>query len=1033
MENYFDLLKLRSDVKDAAITEAIDNYEKLVKGKQGHGDLTPDQLKEETQRIAAMRSWASNKDAVKQHRESFISAQSEVLRKYFKSLETPYECYRREMESWINSYRLAEKIVEGLMKECNIKQIKGATLPPDFIFTNYKNDLATLKELRENARICSTYPWAKTVDNFYAFLAGAEGTSVIEIRKKDTAYLASLIAKYKEPMIASMGVNGADALPVKKVFASLPLIFDPKKPEARTKYDNTLQYITLVPLFEVLKSQPNEVKKEDKFVEHYLSKIKAVFDSDELAIAIYNKEAGLLSDPYEPAKVTISIRCSNCGTMNSFPSHEHAKKGKCQICGLPFYVPCPNCGQLIPASSNVCASCNFNVGEFHKTRQYFTNAKNALLKGDMNEAHLYLEQAMTADPKRAELGKIPDFNDVSRKIQTGYEQYSKYFTGITNLIASKSFVKAKAECENVKRNYPSLDISSHMKKINEALDKAKAMMPSPTDYTEGAALKCFEILEMVVDYLPAKEHLRKVNLTPPTDFRVVALQGAAFGVSISYSPSKHSRVAYYLTRNDKHVPATYTDGVILLKESTQTRYEDSKIEPGKAYYYAVFVTREGVVSPGASARFAYYADVEKLEAMPVGAIASISFQLPTNAMGVRIFRKENGIPSSANDPQAQLVCPNSRTAFEDKSVQLDHQYGYLVQAIYSENNQPVYSSGKGALVRIERDPTDLQDVVIEKINGAIRIKYRAVDATSPNPVRLYTIKSSLVAQRLHNLMTANDLQAYIGSEKLLGSGRARDGGFSFTIAGDYSYSVAVISMTDSKARICGLGNISSIPTLEVDKKKSQIKDAGKAYIRLKEVPANCFGIHYMVLDAGHKKNEITREDIVGHQTSFVSGENYRLEGLLDVRGRAISSGAFRLLVCGEFVLNGQHVYGQTSVAMITNAGPRTIGYLLKWEKKGLFKKTYSAVLNITCKGDLPEVALMARNGGTPVSASDANAYEVLKISADSPDLKKVMDTYSIDVPADYCQPGMNFRLFLTSPDDECKITASDYASLTCPK
>ena len=640
---------------------------------------------------------------------------------------------------------------------------------------------------------------------------------------------------------------------------------------------------------------------------------------------------------------------------------------------------------------------------------------------------------MTADPKRAELGKIPEFNEVSKKIETGYEQYSKYFTGITNLIAAKSFVKAKAECENVKRNYPSLDISAHMKKINEALDKAKAMMPSPTDYSEAAALKCFEILDMVVDYLPAKEHLHKVNLSAPENFRVVALQGAAFGVSVSFSPSKHSRVAYYLTRNDKHIPTTFTDGVILLKESTQTTYEDNKIEPGKAYYYAAFVTREGVVSPGAGARFAYFAEVDKLEAMPVGVTASISFQLPTNAIGVRIFRKENAIPSSAADPQAQLICQNTRLAYEDKSVQLDHQYGYLVQAIYTENDRPTYSNGKGALVRIERDPSDLENVIIEKVGGAIHVKFRAVDPNSPNPVRLYSIKPSLVEKRLHNLMTASDLQTYIASEKLLGSAKARDGEFSFTIAGDYSYSVALISMTDSKARICGLGSVSSIPTLEVDKKKSQIKDAGKAYVRLKDVPQNCFGIHYIVLDASHKKDEITHEDIVGHQTSFVSGDGYRREGLLDVRGRAISSGAFRLLVCGEFVLNGQHVYGQTTATVITNAGPKTVGYLLKWEKKGLFKKTYSATLCVTCKGDLPEVVLMARNGGTPVSANDVNAYEVLRISAESPDLKKVMDTYSIAVPADYCQPGMNFRLFMATPDDECKITASDYSSLSCPK
>ena len=1040
MDNYFEILQLRADIKgDKPIREAIEKYMNQLVSKSNRQEISQEDFLAGKKLVEQMKAWVEDKEQVKAHKTAFFEKQANALRAYFATLPNHYEAYKTEIDSWSNLYMISSDDVEKIMKENPDHQIIRATikpLPKGFLLmdSELKDFREIIDALRASTEIPKKYPWSRDVRDIYDFLAHLANRPVNEIRQEDTPVLLKILKEEGDKMVAALGGNnGPVGEPVRKLIAKIPTVLDIKKPEQRTAYDNSAVYETLRPVFEAIKATPKLARKDEKTAQNFIARIKEKFNNDELALTIYNKEASLQNDPYEPAKVVVSMSCANCGAATNFPNHAEAERGKCANCGAAYYIPCPNCGKLMPASASICTSCDFNVVEYRKVPRYINAAKAALAKGDYSEAKLYLEQALAADPKGVTIRKNPEFTTIQQKIEKGYEEYSKYFSKLTSLMSGKNFMQAKVEAENVKKNFPTLDISSHLKRIQEALDKARSMLPSPTDFSEAAALRCYDILEVVADYLPAKEHLHKVNLSPIERFSVVALQGNVFGVSISWAPSKNSRVSYYLVRNEAHAPKTFSDGIILLKEATQTTYEDSKIEPGKAYFYGVFAAREGVFSPAVSAKFAYFAEVEKLEGLPAGLSASLSYALPTNCVGVRIYRKENAVPAGPNDPAATCICQSTRLPYEDKSVQLDHQYGYLIQAIYMEGQNKVYSNGKSVLVRIERDPSDLNNVVIEKNGGAIVVRYRAADMSSPNPVRLYTIKAGLVERKLHNLITNDELQAYIKDEKLLGSAKAKDGGFTFTLAGDYAYAVALVSMTDSKARVCGLGFVSSIPTLEIDKKKTSIKDTAKAYVMLKDVPQNCFGIYYMVLDAGHTKSEITQEDIKSHMASFVPADSYRREGLIDCRGRAITSGSFKLLILGEFVISGNHVFGQTASTVVSSAGPRTVSYSIKWEKKGLFTKTYIGTLQLNCKGGLPDVRLMARFGATPLSGNDVHSDNALEVTSSHPELQQTGDNYSIAIPPAYCKPGMVFRLFLVTPDDETKVSAADYNSLTCQK
>ncbi|MDY2913960.1 MAG: zinc ribbon domain-containing protein [Candidatus Enteromonas sp.] len=1032
-ENYFDVLKISSGAKDKDIAAAIDAYENGIKREQNHSNITVAQLEEAKKLVAEMRAWAGNKDAVKSERTAFIAKQSEAVRSYFRLLENHYEAYKGEINSWVKKFRLTLKEIEALMTEDpnhTIVKIEAKTLPPNFVIASFDSYLTTIAAINGSAVINRVYPWAKDVKNLYSFLGFVMGESESKVRSIDTPSLVKVIAANKDAMIGKVGgAAGNDSLPFRNVFSQLQTVFNPKKPEMREVYDRSLIYYSLSPVFESLKETTEEMLKDDKFVANILAKIKEKFDDDEIALAIYNKEAHLLNDPYEPPKVVVSMRCSNCGSISRFSNHDQARKGKCSVCGKPFYMPCPNCGKLIPSSSQSCPECGLNIAEIQKIPFYIDKASHAFSRGDLEEANAYLDQALSADPSGKAASKDPKFASLKSKIEAEYAKFKKYLGTLTSLMAQKNFVAAKAEADKVKLANPSIDLSSQIKAIQEALNKARALMPQPTDLSEAAVGKCYQVLEIVSDFLSASEHIKKVPVQSPGTLRASLSGGAKLAVCLSFAPSPSMRVTYYLTRNESHVPTSYGDGKLLLSGSDKLVFEDSTVFSGKKYYYAVFACREGVFSRPATAVISSYVEVEKLALTPQGKKCSISFSLPANAVGARILRKENAIPKFG-DPGTLVLSADCRGAFDDAGVEFDRQYGYLVQAVYLENNQKVFTPGVGALARIERDPGDADSVTFSKSGGITKISFRRLDPAASNAVRLYSVVPGNVEKRLHSLLPAEEALNYLKGEKLLASGKLSDGVLSFSLPGNYSYDVVLVSMTENKARFLGIGKISSIELLEFDPAKSEIKEGQKAYLRLKSIPPMLFGIHYLIVEDNSSKNQITQEDISRGFSSFVSASDYKKEGLIPASSRIIASGRFRVLSLGEFSIGGKRVLGETSVCQITNEGPKEVRYSIEWKKKGLFKKTLLATLHLEGKEGIPPLVLMGKDVGVPVSATDIKATEILRFS-ESDCAKVSKGVYTLELPVSDLYPDMQLRLF--PQEGRVKLVSGDYASLKVPK
>lgn len=69
--------------------------------------------------------------------------------------------------------------------------------------------------------------------------------------------------------------------------------------ENRMKYNNSLKKSQLKDLFDLIRFAPMELRRDASFAEPCIERIRRIFPEYELAVAVYNQEAGLQRNPYD--------------------------------------------------------------------------------------------------------------------------------------------------------------------------------------------------------------------------------------------------------------------------------------------------------------------------------------------------------------------------------------------------------------------------------------------------------------------------------------------------------------------------------------------------------------------------------------------------------------------------------------------------------------------------------------------------------------------------------------------------------------
>ncbi len=441
----------------------------------------------------------------------------------------------------------------------------------------------------------------------------------------------------------------------------------------REQYDRYLLYQNpkLQEIFASLKSMPRSFLISSEFADPCIKTICEFFPDHAEALAIYNKEAGLESDPYEPDVWTFTVKCSFCGAVSEFQTEAAAQqRNQCTNCKKPLFKACGHCGKPVQVQFDACPYCKFVFSGAALFARFIRQAEEALRRSDFDEARRMLSSAQSADPNEKTRTA-----QLSAEIEQQAQRYQEPLNRLKSLIAQKKFTAAQKLVSTILVQYPGLHISGEEQTVRAALQKADAafdaaaQLPAPKK-----ADVCVAVLMECADHSRAAAFLQS---TPPQPCSSLTLKPDTAGgeMQLGWSRSAEKGVRYQLVRKPgKTPPISVSDGTVLLDDPQTCSYADKSVQPGQFYSYAVFVVRMGVCSQPAGKTGVLLTDVQHLTADQNGSSIRLTWDAADAGRAALVYR-------SCGSEQT-LLTKEAYGCYEDKNVQLRQTYTYRVCVIY---------------------------------------------------------------------------------------------------------------------------------------------------------------------------------------------------------------------------------------------------------------------------------------------------------------------------------------------------------------
>jgi len=524
------------------------------------------------------------------------------------------------------------------------------------------------------------------------------------------------------------------------------------------RYNHSLKIETLTKFFAQIKAAPEVFKRDSHFADNCINRIHHAFPNFltyELSVALYNKAAGLLRDPYEATNDTgensFYVTCANCGAFESFRTREESLKARCKVCGENFYVECPKCGKKIPATAKHCPACKFSFAELKNFNRYVDEINTMLdelettplaeevINHIAEQIFERLAEAKYLKPESDELKKIVErmkkitdaiklksFDRYVDEINTMLNELegTPFADEAANLIAAQ-ITERLAKAQSLKTESHELaKIDWRLKRIaadikrRELYSWAEKKLPSISIAPVKAVSDCVEILRKIKDYKPAIERLKLIppknpptlaatfreNYSPVSNSIISKISVKAKSTSIgnpesnlicnvAWQPANDLEVKYTLIKKVDGVPKTHRDGKILLENTDRLEFNDTDVMPGVLYGYAVFSTRLETFSALTTTTAVHYSDLDEKKLIAKNEDGSCKFiwRLPS----------ENclGIRILRSDSAGKsvVVADCVQSPFVDNSVRNRKQYQYRLQCVYygaedtATNNQKYFS------------------------------------------------------------------------------------------------------------------------------------------------------------------------------------------------------------------------------------------------------------------------------------------------------------------------------------------------------
>lgn len=983
--NYYEIIdKLSFDpieMRDKKVIDAIEMW-KLLEEKRGisNEEANGEQRQQELDMYDDIKACLTDKTRRKEEAGAMKRKQKKKLEDIIailKESSSGADLYvsNARIVSIAKSLRLdKEKTVKRAFTDAGFEVIvrKPVNITNDILLSNTVFNMVSANTVKLASMSSKDFSWLNKVKNLYdlaAFFKNDDSNADV-YSSKSAAELRSIME------VGAASVAGKlDAL--NHCFADLfqagcTQIFKDEK--TKTKYDNSLKIESLYDLFSLLKEMPEEMKKDAYIADICIKKIQSYFPDLDVALAIYNREAGNTLDPYEPDSGDVDFICGSCRSTSKIKYGTDKASCKCQACGSPLFVKCRNskCGSLIPAIADICPECGFNLVEAKFFDRYCALAKNAIDSIDLEEARKQLALARGARPDDPQL-KVLDA-EITKMIQ----MYEAPLQAIRDLMNQHRYVQADSQLAAFCSRHPGIkvdDIKSDIDKMLYSVDRMFSQIDSQADKC-GV---CFDILDKVCDYTKAKDYIKDKKPKQVLDLRAV-VSTKSNQISIQWTGTGEREVSYCVVRKENTRPQSINDGTMVLKKQLVTQYVDSNITAGVVYYYAVFSQRIGTYSePICTGPTVLYQELdEKLVVKSAdNGKCIMSWQLPRNCIGIRVLRSENGNVNLSPEQSTLVVADRVTNGYEDKNVRNGVRYEYRLQCVYSVGDGVKYS--EGITFSLAPDSKPQQATLVSatvKSENAVQITWTVEKAEADALLDVYDVRADVNTTEGTTYHVAE--LAKVGT-KIATISDIMSGTAEIRVTQKKGYRITVVIVKGEYAVISNCISFSNYGKIEIDKSKTKIT-GGNLVIQLNDdFQQNLANIRYAVATKNHDAETAPWCKIEdAPNMTQVSVSAYITDGM--IRIGKVPEKELYISVIGEYIVGQDIYYSEPAKLRLSNRPKSVIRYKIVW---GFLSKKKNVKLIYECDTDqeMPEMYLCTNKTiKVPMSSTAPNNVMLCKIN-----------------------------------------------------
>lgn len=912
-------------------------------------------------------------------------------------------------------------VVQQVAKMVNLN---GVFLTP-VVAGNISSKLSQLQ-----AMVIPKYPWTSKVSDLYdlaCYFGGGSDSDIGSYHKKRTTELYSIMESWAAQFASDMSTQGH--LLADLFTAGTTQVFNTEA--NRKKYDQSLEREKMKDYFTLLRTAPDDFKKDRYFAENCIRTIQKSFPDYNLSLALYNQEAGLMQDPYEPLEASIHLTCAACKTPAEFRTREDAERGKCAVCGAPLYIECPKCHKKVPAAADRC-SCGFLISEMQFFDEYIKATEFALREMDFVEASKQYTNAENAFPGH------PKLLALSQKIKAERDKYDRPLNELKALIAARMFSKAQTLLGTLSTSMPQLKLDYQKKVIDEKMAEAKRLMPADSLSPVDKANRCVEILQIVEDYQPAIDILISSRPRKPLNLSAGVMGTSSLTCSLSWNATGDKGVKYQVVRKKNGVPQKQSDGEVLATDIGDFSYKDTSLQPGISYGYAVFACRRNVFSDPSTCEIANFSelDTKYLRTSAENGVCRFSWVLPQNCIGVRILKSTNAIPAENPNSGSTVVAAKVSASYDDYGVSNNNTYGYRLQCVYPYESSFRYSQGVTIMLTPEQPPVALRNITWGIKGRLVTIRWNSPD-NEQRSVLIREVSSSSTNGLIGQGIPVSDINSMIGSGRNYANTKSTSMQAQFEIPPNMSVVLAVICVAGSKGIISDIIRVSSVEKCEIDKKQTKI-EGNRLKIILANKPKNLEKIHYIVAKkTGSTVPWATIEDAKHKSLRILSLNDYERDGMILVE--PLPKADLYISVIGQYrMADGSIIYSEASKLHLSNKPKEKITYRFIWATGGLFSRPRAkdCKLIVTSNAEeTPEIYVVYKSDGhIPMKLQDPKTVVLHTIPETNDGFKDNKYVYQFsDNTWDRITSGTPLRLFIQDADmAEFEIVASDIECCKVP-